>query len=216
MGKNSGAQKNDSNRRIYKMKKIILATSNSGKVNEFRSLLNNASIEIIPQTEINIVDVEETGCTFVENAILKARHAANQSGLPAIADDSGLVVPALNGAPGIRSARFAGEASTSTDNIKKLLQQLTYKNNVERNAYFYCVLVFMKTADDPVPLICEGKWHGLITLEPKGTHGFGYDPVFYIPALQKTAAEISADIKNKISHRGQAMQLMKQKLAENL
>ncbi|MCP9480036.1 RdgB/HAM1 family non-canonical purine NTP pyrophosphatase, partial [Marisediminitalea aggregata] len=157
--------------------KIVLATGNAGKVKEFASLFEALSIEVIPQSALNVSSVPETGTTFIENAIIKARHAAKETGLPAIADDSGLVVDLLGGAPGIYSSRFAGESASDDDNITKLLEALGDDN--QRNAHFQCVLVFMRHADDPIPLISEGKWHGSITRQRHGEEGFGYDPVFY-------------------------------------
>ncbi|SHG64158.1 XTP/dITP diphosphohydrolase [Marisediminitalea aggregata] len=184
--------------------KIVLATGNAGKVKEFASLFEALSIEVIPQSSLNVSSVPETGTTFVENAIIKARHAAKETGLPAIADDSGLVVDLLGGAPGIYSSRFAGESASDDDNITKLLEALGDDN--QRNAHFQCVLVFMRHADDPIPLISEGQWHGSITRQRHGEGGFGYDPVFYANSFKSTAAELTKAQKNTASHRGQAMQ----------
>jgi XTP/dITP diphosphohydrolase len=184
--------------------KIVLATGNAGKVKEFASLFEALSIEVIPQSALNVSSVPETGTTFVENAIIKARHAAKETGLPAIADDSGLVVDLLGGAPGIYSSRFAGESASDDDNITKLLEALGDDN--QRNAHFQCVLVFMRHADDPIPLISEGQWHGSITRQRHGEGGFGYDPVFYTNSFKCTAAELTKAQKNTVSHRGQAMQ----------
>jgi len=183
--------------------KIVFASSNAGKIRELQAMLD---FEIIPQQTLNISDAAETGLTFVENAILKARHACEVSGLPAIADDSGLEVPALKGAPGIYSARYAGEKASSKDNIAKLLQEMSSLHDEQRQAAFHCVLVFLSHAQDPTPLICQGVWRGSILLEPTGEEGFGYDPVFYVPEQKCSAAQLSLDVKNKISHRGLALQ----------
>lgn len=192
--------------------KIVLATGNKGKVKEFADLLAPLSVEVIPQKELGVEDVPETGTTFIENAIIKARHAAKVTGLPAIADDSGLAVRALGGAPGIYSARFAGENATDSDNIAKLLTQLD--GEAERRAYFICVLVMMRHADDPTPIISQGLWHGNITETPFGEGGFGYDPVFYVPELKCTSAELDKATKNSLSHRGQAIPLLINQMRE--
>ena len=184
---------------------IVLATSNQGKVREFSALLHGATCQIIPQHELGVESVEETGCTFIENAILKARHAAFATNLAAIADDSGLVVDALNGAPGIYSARYAGEQANSDDNTNKLLHAMKTVPDNARTAHFYCVIVWLQHAKDPAPVVCTGQWQGMISKEKKGIHGFGYDPVFYLPEFQCTAAELPAKTKNIISHRAQAM-----------
>ncbi len=192
--------------------KIVLASGNAGKVKEFNTLLANQQAEVVPQKLLGVEEVPETGTTFIENAIIKARHAAKVTGLPAIADDSGLVVRALGGAPGIYSSRFSGDNATDQSNIDLLLQRLA--DEADRSAHFFCMLVFMRHADDPVPLISQGFWHGDITHDVQGdiTHdvqgdgGFGYDPVFYVPDQGCTAAQLEKDVKNKLSHRGQAMQ----------
>jgi XTP/dITP diphosphohydrolase len=184
--------------------KIVLASHNPGKIREFRELLLPFTLDIIPQDELQVDEPEEIGMSFIENALLKARHAAEKTGLPAIADDSGLVVTALGGAPGIHSARFAGTGSAE-DNIAKLLDALKNVPDEKRQAYFYCALAFVMRADDPVPLICTGKWHGRILSTKKGLQGFGYDPVFFVPELNVTAAELPAEVKNKLSHRGLAL-----------
>ena len=188
------------------MQKIVLATGNQGKVNELAAMLDNLNIEVVAQSEFNVPDVAETGTTFIENAIIKARHAAKITGLPAIADDSGLEVDALRGAPGIYSARFAGENASDRDNIDKLLSELKGVPQEKRTARFWCVLVLMRHADDPTPLVCQASWEGIITEQPSGEAGFGYDPVFFIPSLNITSAELSKADKNAISHRGQALQ----------
>lgn len=193
------------------MQKIVLATGNKGKVSELAAMLAPFALEVIPQTALGVSDADETGLTFVENAILKARHAAKSTGLPAIADDSGLAVAALAGAPGIYSARYAGPNCSDAQNIAKLLEALNAVPTTERQAAFHCVLVYLRHAEDPTPLICHGSWMGEIALSASGQGGFGYDPVFYVPALAKTAAELTAAEKQQLSHRGQALrQLLKQ------
>jgi XTP/dITP diphosphohydrolase len=193
--------------------RIVLATGNRGKLAEFQQLLQHSGITVLPQSEFDVPDCDETGLTFVENAILKARHAAQITGLPALADDSGLEVDALQGAPGIYSARFAG-AATDVDaaNNRKLLELLHDIPEAERSARFQCVLVFMRHARDPAPLICQGTWEGRILATARGNQGFGYDPLFLVPAQAASAAELSAELKNRISHRGQAMAQLLTKL----
>lgn len=193
--------------------KLVLASSNAGKVAELQSLLADQGIEVLPQTQFGVPDADETGLSFIENAILKARHAARLTGLPAIADDSGLAVHALGGAPGIYSARYAamhnavaqGEAKDAA-NIRYLLQQMASQD--ERQAEFHCVLALVQHAEDPVPLIAHGRWAGLITREVQGSGGFGYDPIFWLPELNKTSAELSKAEKSQLSHRGQALRLL--------
>jgi XTP/dITP diphosphohydrolase len=184
----------------------VLATSNGGKVAELSALLAEAgfALRVTAQSELGVTAPPETGATFVENALLKARHAARITGLPAIADDSGLVVDALGGAPGVRSARFAGERADDGANIAKLLHLLS-ASSLERTAHFHCVLVALAHPDDATPLIAQGSWYGTIARAPKGAHGFGYDPVFFDPTLQCTAAELDATRKNSVSHRGTAL-----------
>ena len=188
---------------------LVLATGNPGKVKELASMLSPLNINVVPQSDIQVPDVPETGTTFVENAIIKARHAAKITGLPAIADDSGLEVDGLNGAPGVYSARFAGAGASDQDNIDKLLKELA--DNPVRSARFWCVLVLMRHADDPTPLICSASWEGQITHSQDGQGGFGYDPVFYVPSEQCTSAQLTKEQKNALSHRGQAL---KQLLAQ--
>ena len=183
--------------------RIVLASGNQGKLRELSSRLASLPIELVTQKSLDIEAAEETGLTFIENAILKARHAAQQSGLPAIADDSGIEVDALHGEQGIYSARYAGEDATDQANIDKLLTQLATHEN--KTARFHCVIVYLKHANDPCPLICHASWEGQITDTLSGEHGFGYDPIFWLPALNKTAAELSRDEKNQISHRGKAL-----------
>lgn len=192
------------------MQKVILASSNQGKLREIQQVLAHLNMQLIPQSEFNVSDAEETGLSFVENAIIKARHAAAISGLPALADDSGLEVDALQGRPGIYSSRFAGDKATDNDNIQKLLADLEGVEPPNRSARFQCVLVYMQHAEDPSPLIAQGSWEGYILEQSRGQNGFGYDPVFYIPEQQRTAAELDASIKNQHSHRARALaQLVK-------
>ena len=191
------------------MKKIILASSNKGKIKEFKEMFSKIGIKIIPQTEFNIPDANETGLTFIENAILKARNCCVYTGLPAIADDSGLEVLSLNGKPGIYSARYAGMHGNDKANINKLLLNLKYSD--QRQARFICALAFLKHKDDPMPILATGELSGEITTKEYGINGFGYDPIFFVPHLNKTLAQISNDTKNKISHRANALsQFIKQ------
>ena len=194
---------------------IVLATHNPGKVHEFSELLFPLEINILPQTTLDVEEIEETGLSFIENAILKARHASLVTGLPALSDDSGLVVPALNGAPGIYSARYAGPTRDAKAHIDKLLSALQDVPDEKREAHFYCVLAFLSHAYDPTPLICQGRWDGHILREPRGMQGFGYDPVF-LTNEKKTAAEFSLQDKMKISHRGQAIKILLNLLPEKL
>ncbi len=187
------------------MKKFVLATGNPGKVKELASMLTPLNIDIVAQSEFNVPDVPETGTTFIENAIIKARHAAKLTGLPAIADDSGLEVMALGGAPGIYSARYSGEDATDQSNIDKLLSTMKDVAQDQRQARFVCVLVFMQDEHDPTPIICQGFWNGHITHDQQGLSGFGYDPIFYVDEQQCTSAELPKELKNKISHRAQAL-----------
>lgn len=193
-------------------RKIIFASSNPGKITELQSLLDEFDYEVIPQAQLGIEDADETGLTFVENALLKARNACQYSGKPAIADDSGLVVQALDGAPGIYSARYAGKNSHARANIEKLLKEMEEVPNEYRQAHFHCTLVYLEHAEDPAPLICEGIWQGMILHLPAGDGGFGYDPVFYDIEEKSSAAELSPIRKNQISHRGQALRALVNKL----
>jgi len=195
------------------MSTVVLATGNQGKVKELSSLLAEHAIEIVPQSNFNVPDVPETGTTFVENAIIKARHAAKITGLPAIADDSGLEVDALHGEPGVYSARYAGNNASDDDNTNKLLHALKNTPANERSARFHCVLVYMQHANDPTPIICHGVWEGSITSEKLGEQGFGYDPVFWQEDRQLTSAQLPRDIKNTLSHRGKALAILVEKLA---
>jgi XTP/dITP diphosphohydrolase len=185
------------------MKKLVLASNNAKKMKELNALLAPLGFEVIPQGQLGIPEAEEPHCTFVENALAKARHAAQASGLPALADDSGLCVAALGGAPGVYSARYAGEPKSDARNNEKLLADLAGKD--DRRAHFACVLVLVRSADDPQPIIAEGEWHGTILDAQRGADGFGYDPLFYVPTHNQTAAELDGAIKNQLSHRGQAM-----------
>jgi XTP/dITP diphosphohydrolase len=194
--------------------KLVLASGNAGKLIEMREVLGDLAIELIAQGELGVEDAEETGATFVENAILKARHASRISGLPALGDDSGICVDALGGAPGLLSARYAGEHGNSVANIAKLLEAMTDVPEAERGAHFFCVIVLLRHADDPAPLIAEGRWHGRILDAPRGTGGFGYDPVFFDPQRDAGAAELDSVEKNRISHRGRALLRLREVLAD--
>lgn len=185
---------------------LVVATGNKGKLNEISQLLAPLDIQVRGQKEFNIAEIEETGLTFVENAILKARNTCAHTGKPALADDSGIEVDALNGVPGIYSARYAGAAANDAANVEKLLNALNGVPESERSARFQCVMVYLRHADDPTPLICQGTWEGRIALQPVGDNGFGYDPVFWVPQHNCTAAQLPPEIKNRLSHRGQALQ----------
>jgi len=187
---------------------IVLASSNPGKIKELTHLVSDLPINLRPQSDFDIEDAEETGLSFIENAIIKARHAAEKSGLMALADDSGLVVNALGGKPGIYSARYAGTNANAQNNIQKLLLELEQVPPSERQAKFVCVLALFHYPSDPSPLICQGEWEGEILLSPRGDNGFGYDPIFWVPTHQCSAAELSGDIKNKISHRAKAFRAL--------
>lgn len=185
---------------------IVLASNNAGKVREINQLLASQQIKVVAQKEFAIPDAIEDGLSFVENAIKKARHAARLSGLAAIADDSGIEVDALNGAPGIYSARFAGEGASDQANLEKLLLALKDVPDEQRTARFQCLLVYMRHAEDPTPIICQGTWEGVILRQPAGDNGFGYDPVFHVPTHACSSAELPPEVKNSLSHRGQALQ----------
>lgn len=187
------------------MQDIVVATGNQGKLREINQLLNPLGFRAIGQKELNVPEIEETGLTFVENAILKARNASEITGKPALADDSGLEVDALQGEPGIYSARYAGLDATDGDNVQKLMQQLQNTPDDQRSARFQCVMVYVRHAKDPTPLICQGTWEGSIADQPAGENGFGYDPVFRVPTHQCCAAQLSPEVKNSLSHRGQAL-----------
>jgi len=188
--------------------RIVLASNNPGKAREVGQLLADRHVEVLPQSAFNVPEAEETGLTFVENAIIKARQAAQHSGLPAIADDSGLEVDALNGAPGIYSARYAGPGCNDADNNAKLLEVLAGIPEGERGARFQCVMVYLRHAEDPTPLICQGTWEGRVLSTPQGDNGFGYDPLFLVPEQGCSSAELAADEKNRLSHRGKALRAL--------
>jgi len=190
------------------MQKVVLASGNAGKVRELAHLLADFGLDVVAQTELGVESAEETGLTFIENAILKARHAAAETGLPAVADDSGLAVDFLGGAPGIYSARYAGVDASDQQNLDKLLVALKDVPQGQRNAQFHCVLVYMRHAEDPTPLVCHGSWPGEIAFAEAGEGGFGYDPIFFVPELGKTAAELTREEKSAVSHRGQALKLL--------
>lgn len=190
--------------------KIVLASNNQGKLKEFSQILAPLNISLHVQSEFNVPEADEPFLTFVENALTKARHAARLTGLPALADDSGLCVNALHGAPGVLSARYAGEPKSDSRNNQKLIVHL--EGQQDRSAYYYCVLVYVRSEFDPQPVIADGRWMGEIVATPRGEHGFGYDPHFWIPSLGKTAAELSPELKNSLSHRGQALRSLLEKL----
>jgi len=192
------------------MQKIVLASNNAKKLKELSALLMPLGIQLIPQGELGVPEAEEPHHTFLENALAKARHAAQLTGLPALADDSGLCVKALGGAPGVQSARYAGEPKSDARNNEKLLAALT--GVADRRAHFVSLLVLVRHGDDPQPLVAEGEWHGEIIDQYQGEGGFGYDPLFYVPAEKATAAELSAEVKNRLSHRGQAMARLLERL----
>lgn len=192
------------------MKKLVLASNNAKKVKELQALMAPLGFDVVTQGELGVSEAEEPHCTFVENALAKARHAAQATGLPALADDSGLCVEALGGAPGVQSARYAGEPKSDARNNEKLLAALAGQSN--RKAHFVCSLVLVRSADDPRPVIAEGDWQGEILPAAQGEGGFGYDPLFFVPEYGKTAAELGAELKNRVSHRGIAMGILAEKL----
>ena len=194
------------------MQKLVIASNNAGKLREFQRLLAPLGIEILTQAQLGIREAEEPHCTFVENALAKARHASRESGLPALADDSGICVDALGGAPGVYSARYAGEPKSDARNNLALLDAL--QNQPNRRAHYYCVLVFVRHPDDPQPLLAEGEWHGEILTTSQGDGGFGYDPLFLVREFGKTAAQLDHDQKHAISHRGKAMQVLLEKMGK--
>ncbi|WP_321954716.1 RdgB/HAM1 family non-canonical purine NTP pyrophosphatase [Paraburkholderia bannensis] len=215
MAGTSDIASNGANNGTGALGRVVLASNNAGKLREFAALLAAAGIELVPQGALNVPEAEEPHATFVENALAKARHASKLTGLPAIADDSGLCVRALRGAPGVYSARYAqlagGEKSDAANNAL-LVQNL--KDQADRRAYYYCVLALVRHADDPEPLIAEGRWHGEVIDAPRGDHGFGYDPYFYIPGLEATAAELDPALKNASSHRAIALRQLLARLEE--
>ncbi len=192
----------------------VLASNNAGKIREFNQLLTPWSIEVQAQKELGVDAPEETACTFIENALIKARHASRLTGLPALADDSGLAVDALNGEPGVWSARYAGPEASDEDNNRKLLEQMLEVPGADRTACFHCVLVLLQHAYDPTPIICHGRWSGFILDQPSGEGGFGYDPLFYVPSEGCSSAELPAERKGQLSHRGQALAQLRSRLDE--
>lgn len=196
------------------MNRIVLASNNKKKVAELNDMLLGLNFKVMPQSDFLVESVPETGSTFVENAIIKARHAARITGLPALADDSGLEVDALHGAPGVYSARFAGDDASDEDNLNKLLDELSGIPPIMRSARYWCVLAFMRHADDPTPILCQASWEGQIITEPKGENGFGYDPIFFVPDTGCTAAQLPPLIKNQSSHRAKALKEMIEKLQD--
>lgn len=197
------------------MKKIVLASGNKGKLREFNEMLGGLGFEVVPQGEFAVPEIEETGLSFVENAILKARNAAMHTGLPALADDSGLEVDALQGAPGIYSARYSGADSSDAKNVDKLLQALAHVPEAERSARFQCLIVYMRHPSDPTPLIAQGSWEGRIAFARSGSGGFGYDPVFFVPELGRSVAQLESEEKNSRSHRGLALRRLLDALAHH-
>jgi XTP/dITP diphosphohydrolase len=191
-------------------KRLILASNNKGKLKEFNELLSTVGFSVHAQGEYDVPEADEPFHTFVENALQKARHAARITGLPALADDSGVCVNALGGAPGVYSARFAGEPKSDARNNEKMIVELA--KHEDKSAYYYCVLVFVRHADDPQPIIADGRWNGVMVDTPRGAGGFGYDPYFFIPSLGKCAAELAPEEKNALSHRGQALRALVEKL----
>jgi len=192
------------------MKKLVIASNNQGKLREFQHMLAPLGIEVLTQSQLGISEAEEPHCTFIENALAKARHVSRECGLPALADDSGICVDVLGGAPGVLSARYAGEPKSDRRNNDKLLQIL--QGVTDRRAHYYCVLVLVRHADDPQPLIAEGEWHGEIAQEERGEGGFGYDPMFWLPEFGKMSAELTHDEKAQVSHRAKALKILLQRL----
>jgi len=189
-------------------KTLVLASSNPGKVREINQMLAGLDLSVVPQSDFKVIDAEETGLTFIENALLKAHNATRHTGLPAIADDSGIEVDYLNGAPGIYSARYAGKNASDEQNLRRLLDDLVGIPEAERTARFQCLMVYLRHEFDPTPIICQGTWEGRILLEPRGANGFGYDPIFFVPTHNCSSAELPPEVKNKLSHRGQALRLL--------
>ena len=185
--------------------RIVLASSNAGKVREINEMLSGHAVRIVSQSEFNVPEVAETGLTFIENALLKARNAARHTGLPAIADDSGIELAAFDGRPGIYSARYAGQGASDADNLRKLITDVSKLPEDKRRCRFVCLMVYLRHTEDPTPLIAEGVWEGIAVTTPRGTNGFGYDPIFYVPTHHCTSAELPPETKNRLSHRGQAL-----------
>lgn len=195
------------------MRRLVLASSNTGKLGELRPLLADTGLELVAQSELGVRDAIEDGLTFVENALIKARHACRQTGLPALADDSGIVVDALGGAPGLISAHYAGVHGDGPGNIARVLRELEGVPPERRTARFHCTLVLLRHAEDPQPVIAEGSWEGTILSAPRGDGGFGYDPIFFDPVLQAGAGELPPEVKNRVSHRGRALAVLRERLA---
>ena len=195
------------------MRRLVLASSNTGKLGELRPLLADTGLELVAQSELGVRDAIEDGLTFVENALIKARHACRQTGLPALADDSGIVVDALGGAPGLISAHYAGVHGDGPGNIARVLRELEGVPPERRTARFHCTLVLLRHAEDPQPVIAEGSWEGMILSAPRGDGGFGYDPIFFDPVLQAGAGELPPEVKNRVSHRGRALAVLRERLA---
>lgn len=194
------------------MRRVVLASSNLGKLGELACLLEDLEMDLVPQSDLGVVEVEETGLSFEENALIKARHAARSARLPAIADDSGIVVDALNGAPGVYSARYAGSNATDEQNVDKLLMALTNVAEPARTAHFECAIAYLRSPDDSDPIICHGIWQGRILSAPRGSEGFGYDPIFFVPELGCASAELAPEVKNAKSHRGAALRQLVRRL----
>ncbi|NJO15217.1 MAG: RdgB/HAM1 family non-canonical purine NTP pyrophosphatase [Thioploca sp.] len=197
------------------MRPIVLASNNVGKLKEFAQILTTFDYQVIPQSQFEVSEVAETGLSFVENALIKARQASQHTRLPAMADDSGIEVDALQGAPGIYSARFAGIGASDEENNRLLLKKLAHIPEIQRTARYHCVIVYIHHPNDPMPLICQGTWEGHIIHEPRGENGFGYDPLFYVPTHHCTSAELPPEIKNQLSHRGQALRALQLALSKN-
>ena len=197
---------------MSQLEKIVLASNNVGKAREISEILEAYGLSVVPQSDFGVPEIPETGLTFVENALLKARNACHHTGLPAIADDSGLEIDALNGAPGLYSARFAGEGATDEINLQKALTELKGVPEAQRGARFQCLMVLLEHENDPTPLICQGAWEGRILLAPQGENGFGYDPIFYVPEHQCSSAQLTPEQKNTLSHRGKALKIMAEKI----
>jgi len=198
---------------LGKSHQIIFASNNEGKIREISELTAGLDLEILSQSKLNIPDIEETGSSFVENAIIKARNAASYSGLPAIADDSGIEIDALQGKPGIFSSRYAGKGASDEANLQKLIGEVSALPEDQRAARFVCLMVYIRCPDDPTPLIAQGVWEGMALINPRGDNGFGYDPMFYVPTHQCTSAELTPEVKNQLSHRGQALKELVRKLS---
>jgi len=194
------------------LNKIVLASNNAGKAREITEILKTYGISVVSQSDFGVPEIPETGLTFVENALLKARNACHHTGLPAIADDSGIEIDALQGRPGIYSARYAGEGASDETNLQKALTELKDIPETQRGARFQCLMVLLEHENDPTPLICQGTWEGRILTEPQGENGFGYDPIFYVPEHQCSSAQLTSDKKNALSHRGKALKILAEKI----